>query len=53
MNREETVTLGPWEYTEDEGWKHCGRSAWVEDDGARCDNCRAVIVWDDEEGVDE
>jgi hypothetical protein len=52
MNIEEMATLGPWEYTEDEGWKHCGRSAWLDDDGATCSKCQAFTSWDDEEGAD-
>jgi hypothetical protein len=53
MNAELWVTLGPWEYDEAEGWKHCGRSAWLDDDGATCSKCQAFTSWDDEEGAGE
>ena len=49
MNVDKWVTLGPWEHFDSEGWKHCGRAAWVDDDGVTCENCRAVIAGTDDD----
>jgi len=43
---------GDWEWHEHEGWKHCGRSAWVEDIEAVCSKCQASFAWDEEENAD-
>lgn len=36
-----------WERIND-SWTHCGRPAWIEDEGAVCSKCQNVLPWDDE-----
>jgi hypothetical protein len=48
MTAGDVVTFGPWEYGEPDGWKHCGRVAWVNDDGVTCSRCQAFTSWDDD-----
>lgn len=39
--------MSNWEYTEENGWIHCDRPAWIEDEGAVCSRCQETNSWEE------